>query len=645
MSTILPLDCISVVMSFSELTEVLMTQALVCRQWKVASDLESTWSELLQTSHIEGFLHLQHYLASHMPRETMNKSLELFRQLESYVLSEKSRFLRMRKILALVQAPKYVDFSDFATMVTITCRLVETFRTGRLGIPDSENRFFNPKAQRPSFAGQKRGRTSPQSFISPDEQRRRLIHITKYTLRPGALCDPLSVARAGLQALVDHNVPSPLIALFCCIGGQDIDVLGHYDPQLAVSEEEELSSVPENFENPQIPPDGVDAFECAVDQQPYPQSVRARFSGLFGSHRFYDHWHNTFMLSPIHAVAAFLEQKNAVDTALLPIRQANMQVAGRTYHLPLEKLFPFAVSESGGRLGVALEDIVLRSPTNVDPLEEGQEGSEDLNPEQVYPRGTVLYFAVSPNPNNAFVVAPSVSAYLRRFVEGVTGVECRGPMSIARTPSRTGDDLYNPLNLRQRFEISPLTGAITTNPMYGLYTSTEQTEGVEVIMSPVFLFDQSRKNVRYNYTYQCTMRFVGSTAVNPGVTCQLKSRHWEIKHYQKRSAKEGPQCVVDNVEGDGVIGEQPILQRQGTARGDGVPSVYRFQYSSCVEFRSTRGEMGGYFTFVPGTIQNPIGKPFKVVVAPFTCAYDERKLKDSNSVLWRDFSSRPKPRA
>ena len=67
--------------------------------------------------------------------------------------------------------------------------------------------------------------------------------------------------------------------------------------------------------------------------------------------------------------------------------------------------------------------------------------------------------------------------------------------------------------------------------------------------------------------------------------CQLISRSWTINN-------EGEE--EEHVQGEGVIGQYPILTRGGA----------EFQYESCT-YISTRGSMHGHFTFVIGTIAQP----------------------------------------
>ncbi|GJP32990.1 hypothetical protein CLOM_g17568 [Closterium sp. NIES-68] len=80
--------------------------------------------------------------------------------------------------------------------------------------------------------------------------------------------------------------------------------------------------------------------------------------------------------------------------------------------------------------------------------------------------------------------------------------------------------------------------------------------------------------------------------------CQLRSRHWVIK-------EEGE--VVAEVRGDAVVGEYPILRREGK----------EFVYQSCSQITGQWGSIEGDFTFVPGGLMRPTGAEFEALVAPF----------------------------
>ncbi|HLO75712.1 MAG TPA: Co2+/Mg2+ efflux protein ApaG [Magnetospirillum sp.] len=74
---------------------------------------------------------------------------------------------------------------------------------------------------------------------------------------------------------------------------------------------------------------------------------------------------------------------------------------------------------------------------------------------------------------------------------------------------------------------------------------TETTRGITVTVQPVFLDDQSAPaDGHYVWAYRVRIENNGATTV------QLKRRHWKITDALGR---------VQEVEGAGVVGEQPVL--------------------------------------------------------------------------------------
>ena len=104
---------------------------------------------------------------------------------------------------------------------------------------------------------------------------------------------------------------------------------------------------------------------------------------------------------------------------------------------------------------------------------------------------------------------------------------------------------------------------------------------VEVMYSP----GHSRAGA-YFYIYFIRIENFGS------VTAQLLRRHWFIRDATGETQE---------VEGEGVIGEQPILEPGAS-----------FQYHSGVPISSTPGKMHGYFTF-----KDELGAEFKAQVPAF----------------------------
>lgn len=96
------------------------------------------------------------------------------------------------------------------------------------------------------------------------------------------------------------------------------------------------------------------------------------------------------------------------------------------------------------------------------------------------------------------------------------------------------------------------------------------TLGIEVAVEPFYLEDQSEPDEnRYVWAYRVTI------VNHSNDTVQLRSRYWQITDANG---------LVEEVEGPGVIGEQPILNP-----GDS------FQYTSGCPLTTTSGIMVGHY--------------------------------------------------
>jgi ApaG protein len=119
------------------------------------------------------------------------------------------------------------------------------------------------------------------------------------------------------------------------------------------------------------------------------------------------------------------------------------------------------------------------------------------------------------------------------------------------------------------------------------------TEGIRVTVRPVFLPERSHAlKQQYVFAYFVRIENVGT------VPAQLRSRRWLIHD------SIGEETVV---EGEGVVGEQPLL-----ARGQ----VHEYQ-SFCV-LKSPGGWMEGQYFF-----QRPDGTSFPAEIPRFHLAADE----------------------
>ncbi|MBN9044546.1 MAG: Co2+/Mg2+ efflux protein ApaG [Rhizobiales bacterium] len=114
------------------------------------------------------------------------------------------------------------------------------------------------------------------------------------------------------------------------------------------------------------------------------------------------------------------------------------------------------------------------------------------------------------------------------------------------------------------------------------------THGIEVTAEPFYLEDESDPvENRYVWGYRITI------ANNSAETVQLRSRYWRITDANGR---------VEEVQGAGVVGEQPILDP-----GDS------FQYSSGCPLTTPSGVMVGRYM-----MQGANGSAFEVEIPAFS---------------------------
>lgn len=120
--------------------------------------------------------------------------------------------------------------------------------------------------------------------------------------------------------------------------------------------------------------------------------------------------------------------------------------------------------------------------------------------------------------------------------------------------------------------------------------SDQTTEGIRIQVRSFFMPDKSAPaSNRYFFAYKVRISNVGTE------TAQLVSRRWEI------TDADGEVAVV---EGDGVIGQQPILEP-----GDS------HEYTSFCPLKTPFGSMHGHYVMV-----RPSGHSFQAVIAPFPLA-------------------------
>lgn len=117
---------------------------------------------------------------------------------------------------------------------------------------------------------------------------------------------------------------------------------------------------------------------------------------------------------------------------------------------------------------------------------------------------------------------------------------------------------------------------------------SETTRMVTVTVNPIFLEDESEpeKNT-FMWAYQIRIDNEGEEAV------QLISRYWKITDALGR---------VQEVRGEGVVGEQPFLEPGGS-----------FEYTSGVPLQTPSGFMGGAYEMI-----SEVGERLHVVVPTFS---------------------------
>ncbi len=113
------------------------------------------------------------------------------------------------------------------------------------------------------------------------------------------------------------------------------------------------------------------------------------------------------------------------------------------------------------------------------------------------------------------------------------------------------------------------------------------TQGIKVSVQPVYSPEHSEpEQNKYVFAYHITIENEGEE------TAQLLTRHWIIKDAWHH---------IEEVSGEGVIGEMPILEPGGA-----------FTYSSWCPLRTEYGTMRGTYGMV-----RPDGEIFEAVIATF----------------------------
>jgi len=115
----------------------------------------------------------------------------------------------------------------------------------------------------------------------------------------------------------------------------------------------------------------------------------------------------------------------------------------------------------------------------------------------------------------------------------------------------------------------------------------DNTEGIQIDVDTLYVESESDPdNNRFVFAYTITIRNIGETAA------KLLTRHWVIRDANGK---------VQEVQGDGVVGEQPHLKP-----GEG------FQYTSGTMLETSMGTMGGSYQLITDD-----GEEFRAPIADF----------------------------
>ena len=118
----------------------------------------------------------------------------------------------------------------------------------------------------------------------------------------------------------------------------------------------------------------------------------------------------------------------------------------------------------------------------------------------------------------------------------------------------------------------------------------ERPYAIDIDVATRYLDDQSEpEQDRYVFAYTIRIRNSGS------VPARLLTRHGVITDANGKT---------EEVEGDGVVGEQPVLPPGGS-----------FEYTSYSQLKTAVGAMQGHYQMVTSS-----GERFDAAIAPFTLA-------------------------
>ena len=126
------------------------------------------------------------------------------------------------------------------------------------------------------------------------------------------------------------------------------------------------------------------------------------------------------------------------------------------------------------------------------------------------------------------------------------------------------------------------------------FAESATTDGITVRVAPNFLHDQSEPSKgRWFWSYHIRMENHGDEAV------QLLTRHWKITDGRG---------TISHVDGDGVVGEQPVIEPGGA-----------HDYVSGCPLPTPNGSMEGKFRFIRADGSTFLADiPYFDLVAPAT---------------------------
>jgi len=228
-----------------------------------------------------------------------------------------------------------------------------------------------------------------------------------------------------------------------------------------------------------------------------------------------------------------------------------------------------------------------------------------------------------------------VLSYLETYVQRLESGFYKSTLIVPEAPTSRGIGLFPDANLPRSevLESSRTSNSSNSNSHDGLpMMSCCTTRGIQVRAScrwfPGGTVDQQDDGLNFGYCIRIQMVPSNDGKTHQESTYQLVGRHWEFMDGNGR---------IRRVDGDGVIGKQPKLFLDSNGNpgyedlgpaGEGdrrTNSVFIYQSQSGpvqgTSVSDTKAAcVSGTFSFMPGSIANPTGPIFHVVVGKFPLA-------------------------